>query len=55
MRKERLAAAGQPALVVTYGNTTRKHRPLDREVTILGRAPAATSPWCRRRWRRSTA
>ncbi len=30
MRKERLPGADQPALVVTYGNTTRKNRPLDR-------------------------
>jgi hypothetical protein len=29
----------QPALIVTYGNTKRKHRPLDREVLLLGRAP----------------
>jgi pSer/pThr/pTyr-binding forkhead associated (FHA) protein len=29
----------QPTLIVTYGNTTRKHRPLERDVTILGRAP----------------
>ena len=29
----------QPTLVVTYGNTTRKHRPLDREVIVLGRTP----------------
>jgi pSer/pThr/pTyr-binding forkhead associated (FHA) protein len=36
MRQE--SAAGLPALVVTYGNTTRKHRPLDREVIVLGRA-----------------
>ncbi len=28
----------QPALIVTYGNTKRKHRPLDREVLLLGRA-----------------
>jgi pSer/pThr/pTyr-binding forkhead associated (FHA) protein len=26
----------QPALVVTYGNTTRKHRPLDSDVLIIG-------------------
>ncbi len=39
MRKERLAVgADQPALVVTYGNTTRKQRPLERDVTVLGRA-----------------
>ncbi len=29
----------QPALIVTYGNTKRKHRPLDREVILLGRSP----------------
>jgi pSer/pThr/pTyr-binding forkhead associated (FHA) protein len=38
MRKECAAAADQPALVVTYGNTTRKHRPLNQDVTLLGRA-----------------
>jgi hypothetical protein len=27
----------QPALIVTYGNTTHKHRPLDRDVILLGR------------------
>jgi pSer/pThr/pTyr-binding forkhead associated (FHA) protein len=39
MRKE---PRGNPipgaALVVTYGNTTHKHRPLDRDLTLLGRA-----------------
>jgi pSer/pThr/pTyr-binding forkhead associated (FHA) protein len=25
-----------PALIVTYGNTTRKHRPLDRDVLVIG-------------------
>ncbi len=41
MRKERedKLEQGQPTLIVTYGNTTRKHRPLDRDVTVLGRAP----------------
>src|SRR5437879_1337056 len=29
----------QPALIVKYGNTKRKHRPIDREVLVLGRAP----------------
>ncbi len=29
----------QATLIVTYGNTTRKYRPLDREVIVLGRAP----------------
>jgi pSer/pThr/pTyr-binding forkhead associated (FHA) protein len=40
MRKEREAPfdPSQPALVVTYGNTTRKHRPLDRDLLVLGRA-----------------
>ncbi len=28
----------EPALVVTYGNTARKHRRLDREVMLLGRS-----------------
>ncbi len=27
----------QPALLVTYGNTTKKHRPLDGDVIVLGR------------------
>jgi hypothetical protein len=42
MRKEREEQydPSQPALVVTYGNTTRKHRPLDRDVLVLGRAPS---------------
>jgi pSer/pThr/pTyr-binding forkhead associated (FHA) protein len=41
MRKERedILEPDQPTLIVTYGNTTRKHRPLERDVTILGRAP----------------
>jgi hypothetical protein len=30
---------GQPALIVTYGNTTRKHRALDQDVLVLGRNP----------------
>ena len=29
----------RPALIITYGNTTRKVRPLDRDVLLLGRAP----------------
>jgi pSer/pThr/pTyr-binding forkhead associated (FHA) protein len=38
MRKEHHdKPVGGPALIVTYGNTTQKHRPLDREVTLLGR------------------
>jgi pSer/pThr/pTyr-binding forkhead associated (FHA) protein len=28
----------QPALLVTYGNTAKKHRPLTRSVVVLGRA-----------------
>src|SRR5262245_54596685 len=28
----------QPALLVTYGNTSRKHRYLDRDILVLGRA-----------------
>ena len=42
MRREREEPfdASQPALIVTYGNTTRKHRPLDRDVLVLGRAPS---------------
>src|SRR6185437_15863943 len=42
MRKEceEPIKAGQPALIVTYGNTTRKYRPLDRDVLVLGRSPA---------------
>jgi pSer/pThr/pTyr-binding forkhead associated (FHA) protein len=28
----------QPALIVTYGNTTRKHRPLDGEVLVIGQS-----------------
>ncbi len=40
MRKpcEDALQAGQPALIVTYGRTTRKHRPLDRDILVLGRA-----------------
>src|SRR5947207_1751251 len=40
MRKDRDAVPdpSQPSLIVTYGNTTRKVRPLDREVLVLGRA-----------------
>lgn len=37
-REERLDPTG-PALVVTYGNTTKKVRPLDRDLLVLGRAP----------------
>src|SRR5262245_17666163 len=28
----------QPALIVTYGNTSKKHRPLEGEVIVLGRS-----------------
>ncbi len=31
--------SGQAALIVTYGNTTRKCRPLDRDLFLLGRSP----------------
>src|SRR5262245_50718674 len=31
------AASTRPFLIVTYGNTTRKERPLDRDVFVLGR------------------
>jgi pSer/pThr/pTyr-binding forkhead associated (FHA) protein len=30
----------QPTLLVAFGNTTRKHRPLDRDVIVLGRSPS---------------
>lgn len=42
MRKDglQLPSRDQPALIVTYGNTTRKHRPLDRDILLLGRASA---------------
>jgi pSer/pThr/pTyr-binding forkhead associated (FHA) protein len=40
MRNESNSAvlSRKPALVVTYGNTNRKLRPLDRDVVVLGRA-----------------
>jgi hypothetical protein len=40
MRKQPsfLSGGSGAALVVTYGNTSRKHRPLDRDLTLLGRA-----------------
>lgn len=39
MRKDRPEdLKNQPALIVTYGNTTNKHRPLDSEVVTLGRS-----------------
>lgn len=40
MRRERedQPDPSQPSLLVTYGNTTRKVRPLDRELLVLGRA-----------------
>jgi hypothetical protein len=38
MRKEATATSPDQAyLVVTYGNTSRKHRPLDRDVIVLGK------------------
>ena len=41
MRKECEASLkpGQAALIVTYGNTTCKHRPLEGDLVVLGRAP----------------
>jgi len=39
MRIEDNLSSTQPALVITYGNTTRKVRPLDRPVMLLGQAP----------------
>jgi pSer/pThr/pTyr-binding forkhead associated (FHA) protein len=39
MRIEDKLSPTQPALVITYGNTTRKIRPLDRDVILLGQAP----------------
>ena len=30
----------QPTLIVTYGNTSRKHRPLNRDVVVVGRSTA---------------
>jgi pSer/pThr/pTyr-binding forkhead associated (FHA) protein len=41
MRKECEASIkpGQAALIVTYGNTTRKHHPLNGDLVVLGRAP----------------
>jgi pSer/pThr/pTyr-binding forkhead associated (FHA) protein len=41
MHKEREASLkpGQAALVITYGNTTRRYRPLENDLLVLGRAP----------------
>src|SRR4051794_40003695 len=41
MRKERDEPKNpqQPALIVTYGNTSCKCRPLDRPLLVMGRAP----------------
>src|SRR5262245_47816656 len=41
MRKERedVLDSAQPTFICTYVITTTKHRPLQRDVTILGRAP----------------
>jgi pSer/pThr/pTyr-binding forkhead associated (FHA) protein len=36
---EAILQPGQAALIVTYGNTTRKYRPLDRDLFLLGRSP----------------
>lgn len=33
---EEVFDASQPALIVTYGTTTRKHRPLDGDVLVIG-------------------
>jgi hypothetical protein len=40
MYKDRLdpGQSAQPALMVTFGNTNRKHRPLDRDIMVLGRS-----------------
>jgi pSer/pThr/pTyr-binding forkhead associated (FHA) protein len=40
---ERAQAEG-PALIVTYGNTTRKRRPLDKEVLVFGRGAGCDVP-----------
>jgi hypothetical protein len=41
MHKEREVSIkpGQAALIVTYGNTTRRYRPLESDLVVLGRAP----------------
>jgi pSer/pThr/pTyr-binding forkhead associated (FHA) protein len=39
-KNEDVLDPGQPALIVTYGNTTRKHRPLDSEVLVIGQSRA---------------
>lgn len=47
MRKERDENAvdpNQPALIVTYGNTSRKRRPLDKSVLVLGRMQGCDMP-----------
>ena len=36
MRIEDKLDSSQPAMIVTYGNTTRKIRPMDRDVMMLG-------------------
>ncbi len=38
MRKDPDVRSDRPALVVTYGNTTQRHRPLEKDLIILGRA-----------------
>jgi chromosome segregation ATPase len=47
MRKERDESSvdpNQPALIVTYGNTSRKRRPLDKSVLVLGRMQGCDLP-----------
>jgi len=40
MRKARTLDPSQPALILTYGSCPGKIRPLDRELLVIGRAPA---------------
>ena len=41
MRKDRddVFNPDEPTLIVTYGNTPKKYRPLDRDVILLGNGP----------------
>ena len=39
MRKEDDLAIDQPALILSYGSSTRRCRPLDKDVIVIGRAP----------------
>ena len=39
MRIEDMLGSTQPGLIITYGNTRRKVRPLDRDVLLIGQAP----------------